>query len=118
MYDHELLERWCCACHKTLCHFMIFCSPTGKLPEGCTENPYHRIAVTIFACFCTDQDLVSKLYMLGEPHYVLQLFVYLYLALRYYTVMRCKFKVAHLQALHPQITSKIPTFNDFLLEPR
>ena len=28
-------------------------------PEGCTENPYHSIAVTVLACFCTDQELVT-----------------------------------------------------------
>jgi len=29
-----------------------------EIPEGCSENPYHKIAVTILACFCTDEQLV------------------------------------------------------------
>ena len=31
-----------------------------KPPEGCSENPYHKIAITILACFCTDPELVSR----------------------------------------------------------
>ena len=31
---------------------------SGEMPEGCVENPYHKIAVTMLACFCTDQQLV------------------------------------------------------------
>lgn len=48
-----------CCCQRrmkipTVPHF------ADKPPEGCTENPYHKIAVTILACFCTDPDLVSS----------------------------------------------------------
>lgn len=31
---------------------------TDDIPDGCSENPYHKIAVTILACFCTDEKLV------------------------------------------------------------
>jgi hypothetical protein len=41
-----------------------------KPPEGCAENPYHKIAVTILACFCTDPDLVSPLKIYIQPYAV------------------------------------------------
>lgn len=70
-----------------------------KLPEGCTENPYQRVAVTILACFCTDQELVSDAAM--------------------YDITTCiLFPIANAKVIHPQITSKIPTFNNFILEQR
>lgn len=38
------------------CEFIL---STEINPEESTDNPYHAIAVTILACFCTDQDLVT-----------------------------------------------------------
>lgn len=34
---------------------------TDEVPDECLENPYHKIAVTILACFCTDEKLVHSL---------------------------------------------------------
>ncbi len=39
---------------------LIFLCITDSSPDDGPENPYHKIAVTILACFCTIEDMVSK----------------------------------------------------------
>lgn len=71
------------------------CISTANPVENCDGQPLQQIALAILSCFCTDPELVSR------PDSEI-----------------CKETLCDLislqKVLHPQITSKIPIFNEFI----
>ncbi len=61
------MDQFKSVCEKGLCLalsfgvymlFTVYDSTIAEGPEGFSDNPYRKIALTILACFCTDPELV------------------------------------------------------------
>ena len=110
---------------------VCLCCCPGQVPEGCETNPFQKIAVTILACFCTDPELVRYLSALPLPLPPFQSFLSFLLLTPPFPLLPLLSSLPPLsflssppslsslppstQVIHPQVTSKIPLFNNLIL---